>query len=339
MKPTDADKKQRRRHLKRKVLVWGRNLASICLVAYLVVAISLADRAHAEQARCTGLRVTVLDDARSGFVTANEIARELGSLPRRAKGMLLSDIDSEEILRRLNNIDKIESASVVKTSDGLLSIAVYPLTPVIRVFDHDKSYYVNRAGKRIKATARYHMDVPVVYGTFPTSDSVFTPQSLLPLIDYISADPTLNRLVTAVKADSPEDIYIIPSIKGHVVCLGSVKSLDNKFARLKQMYKEVLPVKGWDFYDTISVKWGRQVVATRRIKPQVLTDLTGGEEDDDADLTTMLSAEGVAPGRALPGQKAVSEKPIPGARPLPKADSINDKPTPTKSTKTTTPKP
>ena len=39
--------------------------------------------------------------------------------------------------------------------------------------------------------------------------------------------------------------------------------IENKFARLKTMYKDVLPVKGWTYYDTISVKWRGQVVATR----------------------------------------------------------------------------
>lgn len=313
---SQEEKKHKRRHLKRKALVWARNLGSVLLVAYLVVAIALASRAHDEQARCTGLRVTVLDSNAEGFVTAREIARELGALPRQAKGMLLSDINSEEILRRLDKVDKIESASVVKTSDGLLSVAVTPLTPALRVFDGDRSYYVNRAGKRIRATARYHIDVPVVYGSFPPSDTLFTPQSLLPLIDYIQADPTLSRLVTAIQAYSPEDIYIIPALKGHVVCLGSIDALPDKFSRLSRMYREVLPVKGWDFYDTISVKWGKQIVATRRIKPRTLTNLTVGDEDDDADLTTMLAGEGVAPGRALPGQKALSEKPIPAAKPM-----------------------
>ena len=32
------------------------------------------------------------------------------------------------------------------------------------------------------------------------------------------------------------------------------------------MYKKVLPYKGWEEYDTISVKFRGQVVATRRVK-------------------------------------------------------------------------
>ena len=66
------------------------------------------------------------------------------------------------------------------------------------------------------------------------------------------------------------------------------------------MYRKVLPLKGWEYYDTISVKWAGQVVASRRIKsipePAVRFDQEGDveEENVDAMLTTGQGAADTA---------------------------------------------
>jgi cell division protein FtsQ len=36
--------------------------------------------------------------------------------------------------------------------------------------------------------------------------------------------------------------------------------LEAKFKKIKILYKEILPVKGWDFYKKISVKYKNQIV-------------------------------------------------------------------------------
>lgn len=265
-------------------------------------------------AECSGLRVQILDSSRRDFVTAREIANELGTLPRRAADMRLCDINTEEIDRRLSRIDKIESVTTTLLSDGKINIAVTPLVPVARVFDGSDSYYVNRAGKRISANSRYHVDVPVISGHFSPSDTLFTPVSLLPLLEWLDdhRDPW-GSLVTMIKIDSPNDVILIPAIAGHVINFGSPADFDSKFSRLHTFYTKVMPVKGWNYYDTVTVKWGGQVVATRREKPRVEKIADTEVEEETTDVTTMLTAEGVAPGRTKPGEKAHNEKPIPGA--------------------------
>ena len=77
-----------------------------------------------------------------------------------------------------------------------------------------------------------------------------------------------------------------------------------------KMYHKVLPVKGWDYYDTISVKWGGQVVATRRLKsipePFIRFDQEGDETDDE-NLDNML-ADTPQPGQAPPAATPAESK-------------------------------
>lgn len=276
--------------------IWIKCLLSVVLLGYLVFAIYWTG-CMGSGARCTGMDIVVLDSADNKFVTSAEIVREIDGFPSRCAGLLLSDINTDSIENRLNRIDKIESATCVVMNNGKIVVTVVPMHPVARVFDNGDSYYINREGKRIVADARYYLDVPVISGRF---DSVFRAVDMLPLIDYISADSTWNSLVSMIKADAGHNIILVPMIRGHVINFGDVNDIDNKFARLRRMYDEILPLKGWDFYDTLSVKWRGQVVATKRHKKLVEPELRYDDGSDDElpqDIGTMLAATPEQPGQ------------------------------------------
>ena len=59
---------------------------------------------------------------------------------------------------------------------------------------------------------------------------------------------------------------------------------------LRDFYRYVAPVKGWEKYDTISVAWRRQVVATRRDKTVAPIPLPTEEE-----MTGSLDIDGNEP--------------------------------------------
>ena len=51
-------------------------------------------------------------------------------------------------------------------------------------------------------------------------------------------------------------ITLIPEFGNHFIELGLAIDLEAKFKKIKILYKEILPVKGWDYYKKISVKIG-----------------------------------------------------------------------------------
>ena len=153
------------------------------------------------------------------------------------------------------------------------------LVPVMRVFDGDRSYYVNREGKRMSAVKSFHVDVPVVEGHFTGR---WTPTRLLPVLDYVAHDEALNELVTMWVVRDSCNVCFVPSIRGHIVNLGSIDGYKSKFAKLMKFYKEVLSVKGWETYSEINLKWDYQVVGTLRDKKPLTEPEYNPDEDDQA---------------------------------------------------------
>lgn len=266
-----------------------RCVLSFLLLGYLIFALIYTQN-QAKGATCSEMKIIVKDKANKKFVTETELSHEIYDMPATAPGKRISDINTDEIEKALNAIDKVEEVSCVVYSDGLISVEVEPMVPVARVFEDTVSYYINRQGKKMKADKRYHMDVPIIAGSF--DDTTFTAKSLLPIIQYINNDNAWSSLISMVYANTSKDIVLVPMIRGHVINFGDTTNIANKFSRLRQIYKEVIPLKGWEYYDTISVKWENQVVATRRQKkvPQPSIPLID-DSHIDADSPETMSSE------------------------------------------------
>lgn len=253
---------------------WLLLAGCITLLSYLVAATIYTFESEPMRV-VKGVVVEVDDTLNTGFVKPSEIMKEIGRDKSVSAGMKVSALDLEKTERTLNALDKVEWANAVLMTNDTVYVTVRPMQPVFRVFESGNSYYFNRSGKVIKADARYHRNVPVV--SITSAPGMFEPFSLLPLVEYMENSPSLRDLFSLVEVRSQNDIYLHPDFRGQVVLFGGLEDMEDKFERLEKFYKEVMPYKGWDCYDTLSVKWRGQLVATRREKtlPQTVLEVEG----------------------------------------------------------------
>lgn len=261
-----------------------QNTILLVLAAALVIGTLWArDKSRGEQ--CTGIEVEVINADSTSFVTPQGVLNDLKGRGIKLVGKRMGDIDASDIEEALRLSPYLENADIVKCQNGKVLIRVSQLVPVFRVFDGESSYYVNRAGKHMTATNFYHSDVPVVQGHFTRK---YPPTRLLPLIDYVEKDSLLRSLVTMFIVRDSNNIILVPDISGHVINIGNADGLENKFAKLKLFYSQVMPKRGWNTFDTISVKWNHQVVATRRTKAvQQVMEFDPDDDEQAPDIETM----------------------------------------------------
>lgn len=242
-------------------------ISTVLIVAYVVVTFFWTDAAR-RNVVCAGVVVSVENPNDSmRFITDKFILSELDRMGFKVKGKQLDAINVEQIERAFDKQYYVEHVECYTCSDNCLRIDVEPVQPVMRVFDGGESYYINRAGKHVPANAGFFIDLPTVTGHFSKQ---FRPTKLLPLVDYLNNHPDADVLVSAIMVKDPRNIFIVPKVAGLLVNLGDLSDLDKKFNKLTRFYREVMPVKGWDFYDTITLKWHGQIVASKRVdKPRL----------------------------------------------------------------------
>lgn len=268
-------------------------ILSLLLTIYLVIALS-ASHGMAATAPCRGISINVSQNEMSQFVTADDIDHELGGIRASADSMSASAYNLKAMEDKLRALSIIEDVNCRRLANDIIAIDVVPMVPVARVFDNNGSYYINRRGKHLLASARYQIDVPVI---ITDNDSLSHTDSIISLIGRIRENNTWSQLVSALKIDRNGDIFIVPAVSGHIVNIGDGSNIDDKMKRLLAFYRQVLDVKGWNYYDTISVKFANQVIG--KIVPGRLRRNAGDDdnlnfEEGDIDIDVINQRDSVS---------------------------------------------
>lgn len=255
-----------------------KTVLCVVLLGYVAFAFAFVHEENASRV-CRGIDLRIIGNSLPDSVLRQGVSSQLARYGRKLKGEPLGKIDLKRLEDYLGNFSNFESVECSFNPDSRLRITIVPIKAEVRVFtDKGKSFYINRYGKRIDADAEFYIDVPVLL--VPEKQEAAIP-SAMSLIRYAGADPELSPLIAAYKIDGPNDLLIIPRLQGHVINFGDSARLDEKKAAILAAYRNILPAKGWNTYDTISVKFKNQVVATRRNKSIASH---GVLEDDGVDL-------------------------------------------------------
>lgn len=265
--------------MKKTVLKW---IVLLLLLAYGVWAAVWAGR-QAAGGNLEGIEIEVLGDARNDSTIRNGLVDCLMKYDNKLIGRPLAQIDTRKLEKYLDGYSNFEEVECALTTQRKLRVAVTPMIPEIRVFDNGKSYYINKAGKHIRADAGFYTDVPVVTGSF-NKDMPAT--GALPVARFITADPLLSNLIAMVHYRDPDNIILIPRLRGAVINLGDTTRLPEKQQAIAAAYKKILPRRGWETYDTVSVKFRGQIVCTRREK--ALADPYAADDAEDLEEATLI---------------------------------------------------
>ncbi len=255
-----------------------KTVLCVVLLGYVALAFAFVHEENGKRV-CPGIDLRIIGTTLPDSVLRQGVNSQLAKYGKKLKGEELDSIDLKHLEDYLSKFSNFESVECSINPDSRLRITITPIKAEVRVFsDHGKSFYINRYGKRIDADAEFYIDVPVLIAPEKYESSI---PAALSLIRFASGDTELSPLIAAYKIDGPNDLLIIPRLQGHVINFGDSTRLEEKKAAILAAYRNVLPAKGWNTYDTISVKFKNQIVASRRNKA---ISSHGVPEDDGIDL-------------------------------------------------------
>lgn len=251
-------------------------LICVLLLSYISVAFALA-RMDNSMRTCSGIDLRIEGSSIPDSIMRQGVESQLKKYGHKLKGERLDKINLQALEDYMSKFSNFENVECSFNPDGRLRITITPIIAEVRVFESDGSnFYVNRQGKRIDADAEFFIDVPVLLASKATDQYI---SDALPLVRYATSDAELKAIAAAFKIDGPHDILIIPKIHGHVINFGDTTRMAEKKAALLTAYRDILPYKGWNTYDTISVKFKNQIVASRRDKAIEKEEIIDDEED------------------------------------------------------------
>ncbi len=249
--------------MNKRKLKKGLGLVTLCLV--LVGFIGFVEK-QVQLKTYKGLEIDL--EAVSGvyFVEEKEIERIVSSaFPELRAGLPLEEVPLSAIEERLLGHPFIKTAEASVGQKGIVKASIKQHEPIARIArPNGADGYITKDGLIIPTSPTYTSRVLILEGAYAeqlmNEGSIEAMPELLPLIHFITQDEFWNAQVTELEINKKNDIRLHQQVGKQVIEFGDALDFESKFKRIEVLYKEILPRKGWNAYERISVKFKNQIV-------------------------------------------------------------------------------
>jgi cell division protein FtsQ len=245
--------------LKFKKWIWFAVLAGVSLS--LVV---FAENIHRLQ-KCKKINVVIDGNNENRLITPQEIENLIApNTIDTPEGKPFNRISFKKIEERVRANRLVKNCQVHRDLSGELTVDVEEYSPLARIVSNNKpDNYVTDNGEFIGVSKHYTVRVLLLSGGYfddieNLKDSKSKP--ILDLIKAINEDDFWKAQISQLVVEKDGGIILVPEVGNHQIEFGMGIEIEAKFRKLKILYKEILPSKGWDKYKKISVKYRNQIV-------------------------------------------------------------------------------
>ncbi|MGW8314650.1 MAG: cell division protein FtsQ/DivIB [Bacteroidales bacterium] len=243
-----------------KILTW------ILIAAWFVVVLGFVS-GEADKVVCNRIDVELTDTALSRFVTVPDIREMLSSSGIPLQGYTMSQIDSRNLERTLEENPYIGNAEVSKDISGRLEVMVEQRVPLVRIMPDGRSgFYLDREGHRLPLSEHFTPKTLLVSGHVNDQEAEggHQLQEILEFSTYLSDHPFWKAQIVQIYVDRRGEYELIPRVGAHQILLGSMDHWEQKLRNLELLYRQGLSRYGWNTYETINLKYTNQVICSKR---------------------------------------------------------------------------
>lgn len=224
--------------------------------------------------RCKGIIVKLDETAEYPFFTEQDI-EDLLTLKGLdvIVGMSFSEINLKGLEKRVLKNRLINKCEVFRDLSGNLVVAIKQQRPLGRLIASSlseeqmvsalKGGYLTETGAIVPLSGRFAARTVLLSGSFfDKSQNLKSPkgQKLIAFLKSLQQNPFWKAQVTEVIVANDGELTLVPQVGQHKIEFGVPEDTEVKFEKLKIFYKTILPLKGWEKYKRVSVKFKNQIV-------------------------------------------------------------------------------
>jgi cell division protein FtsQ len=249
-----------------KLKTWVKWALGLLVVLTLVAAV---ERQHRRQ-YCQDVRIQLEGDPEHPYLTADdleELLTQQGRYPVRR--VRFEALNFRQLERRVRRDPWVQACEVSRDLAGNLLLRVTLRRPVARLITPEKHRYLTADGYLTYPSMRHTPRVVLISGPYAEARLKQKGQrpneaSLLTLLDRLETDPFWRAQIPQLDMTAGGDITLVPQLGEQRIEFGSATDAPAKLGKLRLFYERILPAKGWDAYNRVSVKFKNQIVCERR---------------------------------------------------------------------------
>ena len=178
---------------------------------------------------------------------------------REASAIRKDKLDLNKLEKAVNSNQMVEKSDVFVTIDGVLKAVVKQKTPVVRVFDGHRSFYIDYKGNTMPLSANYTARVPLVLGVINKKNS----EALAELFRKIHDDAFLKKNIIAIQIMPNGSLKMLNRNFDFQIDFGGTINVDRKIRNYKAFFQKAIVDSSLYKYKKIDLRFTEQVVCTK----------------------------------------------------------------------------
>ncbi|MEM6735508.1 MAG: hypothetical protein AAF620_05500 [Bacteroidota bacterium] len=181
-------------------------------------------------------------------------------------GVEMEKLDPRILEHRVEMNPFVKNAEVFLDLKGSLKVKVIQSKPIARIFTNgNQDKYIDTDGRILPINARYTARVPLLETESELgweknmNESSFGSQ-VFALLKYLERNEFWKAQIAHILIKKDGEIELYPQVTKQKIEFGRPIDFDKKFSKLMTFYQEILPVKGWNSYERVNVKFKNQII-------------------------------------------------------------------------------
>jgi cell division protein FtsQ len=288
------------------------SIGAVLVTVFMVALIAASNRQDMDTIK--GLEVNLNDDKEFSFLQREDIETLL--LTNRNIDLKKTSIGKLD-LRLMESVAKtnpwVEQAEIFVDNREILKVNITQRVPVVRLFDvNGGSFYMDSSLHVMPVSAGYAYPLPV-FTSVPVlkNDELRNAlnSKMVYLAEHIGNDSFWRAQITQIDVQ-PDQTFVMSTLFGdQKILFGDTTDVANKLSNLLAFYKNISSKIGWDKYQTLDIRFKKQVVASPSVGwvPPKVADTAVGDLEGPPIVT---NANVVKPVTPAINQAAKVEKPV-----------------------------
>ena len=168
-------------------------------------------------------------------------------------------LDLNKLENAVSSNQMVEKSEVFVTIDGVLKAVVKQKTPIARVFDGKRSFYIDYKGNTMPLSANFTARVPLVLGVIRKQNS----EALAELFRKIYDDEFLKKNIIAIQIVRNGSLIMLNRNFDYQIDFGGAKNIDAKFKNYKAFFQKAVVDSTLYKYKKIDLRFTQQVICTK----------------------------------------------------------------------------
>jgi len=175
----------------------------------------------------------------------------------------IRDLDLMDMELMLEGDERIKEVEVYIDNKDRLHINIEQRVPILRVFSKaNTTYYLDIDGNEIPAYRGATIRVPIASGNIEDYDPKLLDKKkesrlkdVYKLAKYIYEDDFLAALIEQIDVQENGEVIMVPKVGRQKLDFGHVENMEERFEKLKVLYKGGMEQVGWRKYDVLTLKY------------------------------------------------------------------------------------